>query len=486
MTEWFQRQFGDRGELALIVSLGVDPHPSGDPPRDLTWGSLEVWAAGRCLTENVLEGAVSTAVRWNLLPVLEWLLDVGIRLVNEDPFPRFARGVDVADGADWYEATLSPPSLSPEAERRWFLRRSEWRHHHALRRAAPDVALPNLVFRRLGHHLEVSWDNESWPPPHPNLRFVERRGRALVPARAASSALREALTEVLSALVRRTSEPSLRALSARAAALSATPEDWRWLIHRPTADLIRAERPHLRDRLDAAIEPGLDGLYVPHTPETLLLSQVRLEHAKDVDALLGVMSRLPQQPLAPALAALIRPTPASHARPWDAGNDYAEVVRQRLGWGIDPLPELRTWLGDHGLALPDGDLGLPADISVLSVRTEESRALAHVNPHAPRVPRETGLATALGHVLLDDRPFSIDGAWEHWPNAARARAFGVALMLPEDGVRAMLEGAPSVGKREVRALMRHYNAGPFATLYRLKNLRIITEDAQQELMRAVA
>src|SRR5690606_7778077 len=146
---------------------------------------------------------------WSTLPVLEWLLEVGIRLVNEDPYPRFSKGRDVGDGSGWYNATLSPPVLSAEAERRWFLRRSEWRHHHALRRAAEDVALPNVVFKRLGDQVEVSWDNESWGAPRHGLQFVETRGRELVSAASFGGVIRETLVEVLSSLAKKTSNERL-------------------------------------------------------------------------------------------------------------------------------------------------------------------------------------------------------------------------------------------------------------------------------------
>lgn len=486
MSEWFQRQFGDRSEFAIIVSLGVDPHPRGEVARDHTWGSLEIWAQGRCLTESVLDGSVSPGVRWNLLPVLEWLLEVGIRLVNEDPYPRFSKGRDVSDGTSWYDATLSPPMLSPEAERRWFLRRSEWRHHHALRRAAEDLALPNVVFRRLGDHVEVSWDNDSWSPPRRNLRFVERRGRVLTAAGRFGGVVREALVEVLSALVKKTGDAHLTALFARADAFRATDADWRWLVHRPTAELIRTEMPQLRKRLDEATARGLDGIYVPHTPETMVLRHVRLDRKQDVDAVLRAAALLPSQPLAAALQALIRPLPASNERPWEEGNEYAEVVREELGWGTDPLPDLASWMTAHGVAVPAGDLGLPAAMAILSERTDDARAMVHVNPRASRIRKETGLATALGHVLLDDGVVSVDGDWEHWPTSARARAFGVALMLPEDGVRELLRDSTSIGVDEVREVMHRYRSGPWATTYRLKNLGLITPDEQMELGHAVS
>jgi Zn-dependent peptidase ImmA (M78 family) len=486
MSEWFQRQFGDQGEFAMGVSLGDDPYPSGDEDRDLSWGSLEVWIRGRCLTASVCSGSVSQGVRWSTLPVLEWLLEVGIRLVNEDPYPRFSKGTDVGDGAGWYNATLSPPMLSADEERRWFLRRSEWRHHHALRRAAEDVALPNVVFKRLGDHVEVSWDNEAWGAPRRDLQFVEKRGRDLVSAAAFGSVVREALVEVLAELAKKGSSERLRTLASRAAGFEASAEDWRWLVHRPTAEIIRDQMSQLCARLDQATRLSADGLYVPHTPETRVLRHVRLDRRVDIEAVLRAAALLPDRPMAATLQALVRPRPAASVSPWDEANEYAERVRDALGWGVDPLPDLATWMPAQHVLIPSDDLGLPAAVALFSERTEEARAMVHVNPRASRMRRETGLATALGHILLDDQPVSVDGDWEHWPTSARARAFGVALTLPEDGVRDLLRGTSSIGADEVRAVMHAYRAGPWSTTYRLKNLGLITRDEQPELALAVS
>lgn len=487
MSEWFQQQFGDRAEFAISFSLGTEPHRTGVPERDLAWGAVEIWVRDRCLTASVSSGAVSQTIRWCMSPVLEWLIDVSIRLVNEDPYPRFSKGRDVRDGSQWYDATLSPPALLPGDEQRWFLRRSEWRHHHALRRAAEDVALPNLVFKRSAHDVEVSWDNESWPSSRRDMYFVERRGSVLVPALGFSRVILDALTSVTRALAAKSPLPAFVELARRATDLKASEEDWRWLVHRPTAAAIRDAMPTLCARLNAATSLALGGLYVPHTKETLVLRQVRVETVEEIEAVLNAVALVPSSPMAEAIQSLVRPGAAQSDRPWDEGNEYAEQVREALGWGDDAIPDLSTWLPANGIGVPTHDLGLPTSIAVLAERTTEQHAMVHVNRHArSERKRETGLATALGHVLLDDASVSIDGEWEHWPTSARARAFGVALVLPEQGVRDLLADATAIGVAEVRRVMLRYRSGPFATTYRLKNLGLISVDEMYSLVRALA
>lgn len=484
MSDWYQRQFGDRERFALTFSLGRDPHPVGPIDWDASWGGLAIWAGGRCLTRSVTDsGSVEESVRWNLLPMIEWFLDVGIRLVNEDPFPRFSLGMDVRDGCDWFEATLTPPNLSAEAEERWFLRRSEWRHHHGLRRSSPDVALPNIVFRRRGEALEISWENESWAPPRSDLTFVERRGRIELEASSFAQTLLEALRDVTGALSERHPDiVPLRQLAERARGTAAQPTDWRWLIHRPTAQIIREQMPELKAQLDTVTATGAKGLYVPHTLETQLLRLVRLEEQDDITSLLALSRSLPSAPAKQALSDLVHPSPAQSRHPWEEGNEYAQIVRDALGWEDAPLPDLGQWLEGHGVAVTQADLKLPRTISVVTERTADVRALVHINPRGrSQMKKETGLATALGHVLMDEDPVALDGDWEYWPTSARARAFGVALMLPEEGVRELLGNAKEIGPTEVRQVMAHYRAGPWATTYRLKNIGLISGEQQMEL-----
>ncbi len=479
MTDWYRRQFGDQRHFAVLVALGDDPHPIGLTDRESSWGTLELWADGRCLTRNVSEHGVADGVRWTLLPILEWLLSSAIRLVNEEPYPTAPAERDVADATAWYEATLNPPLLPEPEETRWFLARSEWRTHHALRRASEDAALPNLVFRRLNAHVEISWDHEAWGTVRPDVQFVEGRGRVLVSARTFAATLRQAAVDVCGVLAERYPTRSFAALHERARTLAPVPADWGWLVHRATADAIRSGMPDLARRLDEATAADTEGWFVPHTVETVALRLTRVDAPADIEALLNALRLLPREPLREPLRSLVRPSPADSVRPWDEGNARAESVRDALGWGAEPAPDLVRWLSDAGVRL---ELGVPASMHTLTERTDDARAMAHANPRGSSSAwAETRLATALGHLLLDDAPIAVDGDWEHWPTSARARAFGVALLLPEDGIRALLGAAPRIGVAEVHAVMRHFRTGPYATAYRLANLGLVSRHRAPEL-----
>lgn len=479
-TDWYCQQFGDRERFAVTISLGRDPHPTGDEALDATWGGVSIWVRGRCLTRSVSsDGGVSDEVRWGLLDLIRWLLDVGVRLINEEPFPDTATLDNVRDACEWFNATEQPLVTLTEAEEdEWFLRRSDWRQHHALRRAAVDAALPNIMIRRLGDFVEISWDNETWGTPRTGLSFVEQRGTEMLDAARTAADLHSALLNVTQALAEHYNIPKLMDLATAAAAAKVSDDDWRWLIHPQTARVVTEEIVSLRDRLSEYARINRKGLYLPHAPETLLLRQARLTSAGEVKALLEAAQIISPKPMSAPVRNLIRPTAASATKPWTEGYDRARDVRDALGWGDEPLPDLRNWMKQNNVGVASRPLSLALDL--VAIRTQDGQGSVVVNPRAQsRVRREIGEATALGHILFDPIPVVVDGTWEHWPSAARARAFAAMLMMPDEGVREVLAGRTSIDASDVRRVMDRFETGPYATTYHLKNRGFIADDERR-------
>ncbi|WP_437733537.1 hypothetical protein [Sorangium sp. So ce1335] len=480
MSDWYARQFGDRERFAISVSLGRDPHPIGDAAVDSSWGGISLWIRGRCLTRSVsTEGGVCDEVRWNLVSIIRWFLDVGVRLVNEEPFPEAATSDSVRDACDWINTTETPlVTLSAAEEDEWFLRRSDWRQHHSLRRAAVDVALPNVFVRRLGDFVEVSWDNETWAAPKSGLSFVEQRGTEIVPSSTVALQLSSALVDVTRALADRHPDvPEFVQLASAATELRADDEDWRWLVHAPTARVICAELRELYERLIHHTRTQRDGLYVPHAPETLVLRHARLVSTREVTSLLEASKMYSPRPMSEHLCRLIQPAHPSASRPWVEGYEKALDLREALGWGNEPAPDLRVWMSSNHVSVKEKELSTTVD---LVTRKTADRASAVVNPQtSSNIRREIGYATVLGHILFDDAPVAVDGAWEHWPTAARARAFAAMLLMPDDGVRDVLAGRQAIDASDVRRVMQRFNTGPYATTYHLKNRGFIPDDERR-------
>jgi hypothetical protein len=484
-TDWYGKQFGDKERFAVVISLGRDPHPTGDVAVDAGWGGISLWVRGRCLTRNVSgEGAMSDEVRWNLVGILRWLIDVGVRLVNEEPFPGVIRKNHLRDGCDWFNKTQTSPPMTEADEEGWFARRSDFRQHHGLRRAADDVALPNVMIRRLGDFIEVSWDNETWGTSRPDLSFVEQRGTELVSAWQAASKLREALIDATQALAHEYKIPELVRLAALASTTTASDDEWRWLVPAQTARVIHDELVPLRERLVQHTRTKRNGLYIPHAYETLVLRQAQLDSTVDVQALLDAAGILPAEPMKEPIRRLIRPTAAPTVRPYEDGYRRARDVREALGWGDEPAPNLDEWMRSNNVDVEARALSPTVDL--IAMRSyEDRRGLAIKNPRGKRRShREISSATALGHLLFDVDPIAVDGTGEHWPTAARARAFAAMLLLPDEGVRDVLAGRTNIDASDVKRVMDRFHTGPYATTYHLKNRDFIADDERRmEILR---
>jgi Zn-dependent peptidase ImmA (M78 family) len=131
---------------------------------------------------------------------------------------------------------------------------------------------------------------------------------------------------------------------------------------------------------------------------------------------------------------------------------------------------------------------LSSTVALIATRSEDNRGSMVINPQAQSpLRREIAQAAALGHILCDMTPVAVDGTWEHWPTAARARAFAAMLLLPDNGVRDVLAGRTSIDASDVRRVMDRFKTGPYATTYHLKNHGFIAdEERRAEILRELA
>ncbi len=480
-NDWYSKQFGERDEFAIIISFCHDPEPTGERTFDAAWGGLAIWVHGKCLTQSISSIASSSGeVRWSLHGILDWLTRVGVRLVNEEPFPVAPSG-RVRDACDWYNATDSAPVVLDAAEERaFFLARSEWWQNHGLRGSALEAALPNISFRRFGESLEVSWDNETWGSPQSKLSYVERRGAELVPASIVAAVLLKALVDATSALEQRTGLPAFHELAAAARNARATEGDWQWLIHRPTAELIRSDLPSLAKALDQRAKETGRGLFVPHSAETLVLRQVRLNSTAEIEALLEATRHHHDLQMSALAQSLIHPQSPSSREPYRDGYDRALQTRESLGWGNEPAPDLREWMNGNGISIRSK--ALPCSVDLVSIRTEDFRGTAVLNSQAQRLRYETYPAIALGHIVCDEEVTVVEGSWGRWATSARAKAYAAMLLLPVDGIRRELENPQQVEVADVRRIMDRFGTGAYLTTNHLNNLGFISDEKRMELV----
>lgn len=210
--------------------------------------------------------------------------------------------------------------------------------------------------------------------------------------------------------------------------------------------------------------------------------------------------------------AAVYPLSSPRAR-WQAvqqGEQVAGHERRRLGLESAALGVLADLLESQGVRTAVVDL--PEDVSGLTLWQAEVGAFVVVNRRHPPVRRRFSLAHEYAHVLLDrqnactvSRAADRDELIE-----VRANAFAASFLLPGEGVRLFLsrigKGAPSRQRAdvfdeagvieasvrsvpksqdlqlyEVAELAEHFGVSRLAALYRLRNLRHLSDSELEAL-----
>jgi Zn-dependent peptidase ImmA (M78 family)/transcriptional regulator with XRE-family HTH domain len=171
------------------------------------------------------------------------------------------------------------------------------------------------------------------------------------------------------------------------------------------------------------------------------------------------------------------------------GLELAEMTRRELDLGSDALGDLAAVIETHfAVDVALSPLGTEAD--GLCVHTDSTALILASTDYSDGHLRFT-LAHELGHHLLGD-PRGVIEEDEHAMFAddaieRRANAFAGHLLMPERGVRAVLDwlGEPGAGvtERTVVALMEHFGVSRQALLYQLNLLGLLSFEAGQQMKR---
>jgi Zn-dependent peptidase ImmA (M78 family)/transcriptional regulator with XRE-family HTH domain len=205
--------------------------------------------------------------------------------------------------------------------------------------------------------------------------------------------------------------------------------------------------------------------------------------------------------------------PPPRAR-WDAiqqGERVAAEERQRLGVGVAPIGDIAELLESQGIRT--GAVSLPNNISGLTLSDRQIGVFVVINlDHAP-LRKRFSYAHEYAHVLIDRNR---QGALSRAENRAdllevRANAFAAEFLMPADGVMQyvhalgkggsgrthmavfdeaeviQVEQRAAPGSQEIQLydvvrLSHHFGVSRSSMLYRLKNLRLISEAEHRRLV----
>jgi Zn-dependent peptidase ImmA (M78 family)/DNA-binding XRE family transcriptional regulator len=210
--------------------------------------------------------------------------------------------------------------------------------------------------------------------------------------------------------------------------------------------------------------------------------------------------------------------PASYPVPppvsrWDAiqqGERIAKDERRRIGLGATALPDLAQLLEMQGVRT--GIVDLPDDVSGLTLNDARHGLFVIANRAHHVLRRRFSFAHEYAHVLADRSRFGFVSRSSERDNLVevRANAFAASFLMPEEGVREFLvglgKGSPSrtssdvfdesasirvegrtvpgsqaVQLYDVVQLAHHFGVSLIACLYRLRNLRFLTDTEFHDL-----
>lgn len=490
MSRWHGSLTGSVDDFAIDVTFADDPDEGRFADRSLSssWGSLRLYVRGRELTCAVgPQGEEEGGVWWYLLPIFEWLTTHWDALLNEPRFPLSVPGNTAA--AQISRAACPPPGVD-DADR-W--RQSAWGFYerHALVSARDGGIFPNVVFRRSGESVEISWLDNDRPGGGP-LQFTHEAGAELVPVHTFASVWRDTLLSSVVALRKRFEGPRLAALADAIAGLE-HPDVQRkrtrsaWLLglrERPEATLDLWDSLHAKG---VTIElPDNSPLFCRASLPAVLFASLRPDlSVDDVASVSTLFSKM--RPMSAKLAHLARHEPCPTFDAFKSGYALALQVRELLDLGDEPLdvPELMKQLdlGVEPLAIA------ASGVRGLSLVHGDSTVIAY-NAKSKRAQRSWSRAAVVAHELchvLFDRNLGTDlaigsGPWAPRHVEQRANAFAAMFLMPEGGIAHVLEGCSSEPRERVAAVAKRFGASYRAATEHLYSLGLLDEDARDDLL----
>jgi Zn-dependent peptidase ImmA (M78 family)/transcriptional regulator with XRE-family HTH domain len=211
-----------------------------------------------------------------------------------------------------------------------------------------------------------------------------------------------------------------------------------------------------------------------------------------------------------ALATYSLPAPRNRWEAIQQGQRLAEEERRRLGLGSGPLPNLLELLETQGVRT--GLVDLPDDVSGITLSDRKVGLFVVANRVHHHLRRRFSFAHEYAHAIADRERFGLVSRASERDELVevRANAFAATFLMPEDGVRQFVaglgKGKPSrayaevfdeAGSLDVEGrtepgtqalqlydvvqLAHYFEVSRPSALFRLRNLRLVSEAELQHL-----
>jgi len=502
---------GDKDRFALAFELRPDPDSAGSAELRASWAALQIWVAGRNLTQGTTaSGEAVDVAEVPLAPIVRWLIEAWDPLLHEERLPLQSRTSSAARFRLDSLARLPDDELELDA---LLEAREAWWHHHGLGSALPDYRIPDLHIRRSGDDVEISWDDREWRSVRGGVRLTEQPGQAFLPAEEVAKVLYEWASAVVTEIGAGGEALEFAFEMSNELAKLSTPgsmlERLKYAAGQRLAD-VAAELRRLAGVIDGSVEEtmrsllGLDddqtsGLIAPLTvPVMLYRSASPALTSSDLMTLLRLSRDLESGTAAlEQLQSPERP-PLSAEEITQDGCDKALEFRSASAIPLDACL-LEAWdlekqvLRGLGVIVEDIHLDDTGVDGVAIARRGRAPVIAvNRSGRFSSTPwgRRMTLAHELCHLLFDvsreGRVGLVSNSWAPYSLERRANAFAAMLLAPPAALKELLPGDPdqwTTGALE--AAMHALGVGKSTLTWQLYNLRWITASEREAWLDAL-
>lgn len=504
MTTW-ERLAGDTERFGVRLAFTPDPDKDEyeDPAYGASWGDLQIWIDGTNVCAWRASASSGDAVRWYLLPFLEWVVRSWAPLFHEERLPLTNSAANAAD------ALRRPPPIPLGLPTDVYYERLEewqaWWQRHALSSASDGGVFPRLYLRRWGDLAEISWRTEDPVGVPPGYRFLIPSGVARRPVLEVAHALHDVVSDAVGVLAERhPASPRVMRLRDALRGVSAQPAEERlkWLLSASLTQWDRAKE-RLRDAVPAVrrtlTEPSAEELVIADAPQLTVLfgSAAPWLTEADVDTLtqLAVDAQSQAPASLPSMEDVLRAVEELQLPDFEQGNRLAEEVAIEFDLPDDQAVDIATLMEQLGVHMSWTQLRDPR-IRAVSLLGSQGGALCALNREFDlgdtlEVERFS-LAHELAHLLFDrfrSRHLAVvSGPWAPREIERRANAFAAALLMP----RALLDAAAASSEEDygsiewVADIAGAAETSVSATIQRLANLALLHESERDALWASIA
>lgn len=447
----FQRLAGDTNTFAFKLDFDRDPDGGNGAALDdsASWGSFQIWVRGRNLCAHWEDGEEVSDVHWYLLPMLEWLVENWNSLFHESRLPSRSTRDNAWEGL---KHAIERLELEEAEESRLF----DWKERHSLSASRDGGLFPDIVLRRLGSMIEVSWGEcfRTGTPSH--YRFFESQGHDVFEPEVVARPVYDVVFDAVEHLKERCGESKriLRLQQTLSALKDPSHKPLRVALLAGLGDTIEGMTKNwnrIVDRIRSRLSERAGDLL--QSPETDLVITGSCDAALMFGSASPALSNSDLLSLADALIdaflpggepetvrgfVLNRPY-ESICEPWSEGYSLARELLEKLSISPEKVDSIDVRDITESLHIRLSELSLDdRELRAVAFAGEHHRPTILLNPNHPtnRYPsgRRFSIAHELCHVLFD-RSYGnslaiVSGPWAPMAVEKRANAFAAMLLMP--------------------------------------------------------